>query len=184
MRTYGQPRKHRLYELKDYDPLWKKQFAAYAERLRPILGDNLISIEHMGSTSIEGMAAKPQIDMFAVVKDLDKVRDVYPAFEVAGFVPRGREYVGIGDEYVTLDDEHGKRLAGIHIFPEGHWSIEEERLWRRYLSTHKDERDLYSNTKRDLYAKHKENYEGYDTGKNAVIKEIKARACEWAKTNP
>lgn len=134
----------------------------------------------MGSTSIERMVAKPQIDILVVVKDLDKIKDLYSQLRSGGFEPKGREYVGIGDEYVVLDDERGKRLASIHIFPEGHWSIEEERLWKRYLSSHKEERDLYSRTKRELYAKHKDDYEGYDTGKNTIIKEIKARTREWA----
>lgn len=174
------PRKHRPYELKEYDPQWKETFFEYAERLRPILGDNLLEIEHMGSTSIEGMVAKPQIDILVIVKDLSRIKDKYNRFRDAGFVPRGTEYVGIGDEYVTLDSPDGNRLASIHIFQQGHPAIEEDRLFRRYISTHKEDRNLYIDTKRKLYAQHRDNYEGYDLGKKEVIGAIKDRAQKWA----
>lgn len=177
MRT---PRQHRPYELKDYDPQWKVRFSEYAERLKPILADNLLTIEHMGSTSIEGMVAKPQIDILITVKNLDLIKDTYEQLRAAGFVPRGTEYVGIGDEYVTLDDQNGKRLAGVHIFQEGHPAIEEDRLFRRYISTHEEDKNLYIETKRRLYAQHKDNYEGYDFGKAEVIRAIKSRARDWA----
>ncbi len=180
MRTYGKMRKHRPYELKEYDPEWKEKFLEYAGRLKPILGDNLLEIEHMGSTAIEGMVAKPQIDILAIVKDLDKIKDIYDRFISEGFTPRGREYVGIGDEYVTLDAPNGKRLASIHIFQKGHPRIAEDRLFRKYLSTHESDKQLYIKTKKELYAKHRDNYEGYDTGKNNVIKAIKLRAQQWA----
>lgn len=181
IRTYGRTRKHRPYEPKEYDPNWKEKFREYAKRLKPIIGDNLIEIEHMGSTSIEGMFAKPQIDILVVVKDLDEIETIYDKFVKDGFVPRGREYVGIGDEYVTLDDSNGKRLASIHIFEEGHPAIEEDRLFRSYIASHEEDKQLYMQTKKDLYAKYKDNYEGYDTGKADVINKIKERARKWDK---
>lgn len=155
----------------------------YAEKLKPILADNLIDIEHMGSTSIEGMVAKPQIDILVTVKDLNLVKNNYDQLRAAGFVPRGTEYVGIGDEYVTLDDKDGKRLVSIHIFQEGHPEIEEDRLFRKYISTHEEDKNLYIETKRKLYAQHKDNYEGYDFGKVEVIRAIKSRARLWATSH-
>lgn len=177
------PRQHRPYELKDYDPKWKVRFLEYAEKLKPILGDNLLEIEHMGSTSIEGMVAKPQIDILVTVKDLSKIKEIYDRLKTAGFVPRGTEYVGIGDKYVTLDSPDGKRLASIHIFQEGHPAIEEDRLFRKYISTHEEDKNLYIETKRKLYAQHKDNYEGYDFGKTEVIRAIKSRARDWGESN-
>jgi len=178
-RTYGINRKNRPYELKEYDPEWKNLFLKYSEMIKPIIGANLISIEHMGSTSIKGMVAKPQIDILVVVKDLDQIKSLYDKFTSEGFVPRGREYVGIGDEYVTLDSPSGKRLAGIHIFQIGHPMIEEDRLFGVYISTHDFDKQLYIQTKKDLYSKYHDNYEAYDIGKNDVLKEIKNRAREW-----
>ena len=179
MRTSGIIRKHRPFELQEYNPDWKNQYLEYSELIKPIIGDNLISIEHMGSTSIEGMLAKPQIDILVVVKNLDKIKDIYDELILGGFVPKGREYVGIGDEYVTLDSPEGKRLASIHIFQDGHPMIKEDRLFREYLSTHDSDKELYIQTKRDLYSKYHDNYEGYDIGKGDVINVIKSRAKKW-----
>src|SRR3989344_2603757 len=134
------PRQHRPYELKEYDPQWKESFFDYAGRLKPIIGDNLLEIEHMGSTSIEGMVAKPQIDILVIVKDLRLIKDNYEQFRAAGFVPRGTEYI----------------------------------------STHDEDKHLYIETKRKLYAQHSDNYEGYDLGKKEVIDVIKDRARKWA----
>lgn len=173
---------HRPYELQEYDPVWKETFSNIAETVRPILGDNLITVEHVGSTSIEGMVAKPQIDVLAIVKNLDLVEGCYEAFQNAGFVPRGREYVGVGDEYVTKDAPDGKRITGIHIFEEGHPEIIALRNFRDYLKSHKEDRELYIATKRDLYAKHHDNYHGYDSGKSEVIHEINNRVKVWSET--
>lgn len=175
------PRKHRPYELSEYNPIWKEQYRDYSSKIKSILGDNLISIEHIGSTSIEGMVAKPQIDILVVVKNLDEVKNTYRDFIKAGYVPRGREYVGIGDEYVSLDSPDGKRLASVHIFPLGEPIIEKYRKFRDYLSTHEEDRELYIKTKRELYSKYKDNYEQYDLGKGGVINEIKQRIDRWLK---
>jgi len=180
-RTYGIKRKHRPFELQEYNPDWKNQFIKYSELIKPTIGENLISIEHMGSTSIEGMFTKPQIDILVVVKNLDKIKKIYDELTLRGFIPRGREYVGIDDEYVTLDSLSGKRLASIHIFQEGNPAISEDRLFRDYLSTHDSDKELYIQTEKNLYSKYKDNYEGYDIGKGEVLKLIKSRAKEWDK---
>lgn len=173
-------RTQRPYELMEYDPAWNDRFDEAADKLRPILGDNLISIEHIGSTSIEGMVAKPQIDILAVVKDLDRVPDMYQAFRRVGYIPQGREYVGNGDEYVTEDASDGRRVTSIHIFPAGNPKIEEYRIFRDYLKTHSEDRELYIATKRKLYGLHQDEYVAYDQGKKDVIQQIKDRAREWA----
>lgn len=169
-------RPHRPYELIEYDPTWKDIFLSTAEKIRPFFGDNLVSIEHIGSTAVEGMLAKPQVDLLVVVKDLDLVPKQYEEFRTAGYTPRGRGYAGIGDEYVTEDTPDGKRLVSIHIFPEGHPHIDEYRLFRDYLQSHAEERELYIQEKRRLYNLHSDNYEEYAVGKGGLIDEIKARA--------
>ena len=184
METHKQTKQHRPFELVDYDPKWKEWFQMYSEMIRPILGDNLIEIHHMGSTAIEGMVAKPQIDILAVVKNLDSIPQLYKTFEEKGFICRGKEYVkndgvGIGDEYVTLDSPEGKRLTSIHIFQEGNPKIDEQLIFQRYLSSHPDDKVLYIKTKKELYKKYSNNYHEYDSGKGPVLKEIKTRARHW-----
>jgi GrpB-like predicted nucleotidyltransferase (UPF0157 family) len=171
---------HRPYELQDYDPAWKEQFRAAAERLKPIFGDNLVEIDHIGSTSIVGMVAKPQIDILAVVKDLNAIVDRHEIFKNAGFVPRGRGYVADDDEYMTEDAEDGTRLVSVHTLQEGNSKIAEYKIFRDYLQKNENDRNLYISTKRELRAAHHDNYAEYDSGKKNVITAIKARAKEWA----
>jgi len=98
--------KQRPYELQEYNPEWKQMFNDSKDKITPLFGDNLISIEHIGSTSMEGMFAKPSIDILVAVKDLDKVTENLQLFVEAGYNPRGRDYVGEkgDDEYITEDD--------------------------------------------------------------------------------
>jgi len=171
---------HRPYQLEEYDPSWKTRFSIASEKIRPILGENLVEIEHVGSTSVEGLVAKPQIDVLVVVKDLTHVPDVYQTFKEAGFIPHGRGYVTDDDEYVSEDAPDGKRLTSIHILQEGNPKIEEYKVFRDYLSKNQDDRALYAETKRKLYSSHASSYAEYDSGKSEVIAAIKARAKQWA----
>ncbi len=69
---------HRPYELKEYDSEWKEIFRNNAEKLKPVFGDNFVEADHIGSTSVdvEGMLAKPQVDILIVVKALDLVKNM------------------------------------------------------------------------------------------------------------
>lgn len=173
----------RPYTLESYNPEWKNIFIKTAEEIRPLFGTNLLAIEHVGSTSVEGMIAKPQIDVLAIVKDLDLIPEIYSDFESIGYVPRGREYVGIGDEYVTKDAKDGKRLAGIHIFEDGHPRIKEYREFREYLRNNEEDKEKYIDIKKRLLNSGID-IKGYDKGKSEVVNEILKRAREWAKINP
>lgn len=158
-------------------------FEAYKKRLASLLGDMVIEIQHMGSTAIRGMVAKPQIDVMVVVKDLSKISALYHSFVEAGFTPQGKEYVGIGDEYFTEDAPDGRRLASIHVFEQGHPDIEMRKIFHDYLMQNENDRNLYIKAKRKLYALHKDDYEGYDSGKMKVIEAIKVRAKAWTATH-
>lgn len=172
---------HRLYELKEYDFDWKKRFLDVAEILKSIFGANLIEIEHIGSTSIEGMVAKPQIDVLVVVKNLDTIKECYGAFIEAGYVPRGRGYTNENDEYFTEDSLDGNRLTSIHTLQEGNPMIEDYKIFREYLKINDKDRKLYISTKRNLYSSYYNNYAEYYKGKINTINLILARARRWAK---
>ena len=127
------------------------------------------------------MTAKSQIDILVLVKDFPKVKQFYEQMNAAGFTPRGTEYVGIGDEYFTEDAPDGKRVVSVHVFPEGDPSRERYLNFRDYLRSHEEDRNLYISVKKSLYSENKENYEGYDSGKEDVIVDIRKRADEWVK---
>ena len=173
---------HRPFTLQEYDPAWVDEYNKRAEIIKKVFGDELVEVQHIGSTSVPGMTAKPQIDILAVVKDFSKIESFYPAMNEAGFTPRGKG-LNIGDEYFTEDAPGGKRIAGVHVYPYGDAARDRYLNFRDYLRSHKEERDLYSSTKKAVYGEHSGNYFDYVRGKDAVIVEIKQRAETWAKTN-
>jgi GrpB-like predicted nucleotidyltransferase (UPF0157 family) len=174
---------HRSYELQEYNSEWKRRFLEAQKILEPIFGGNLVELDHVGSTSIEGMVAKSQVDILAVVKDLDLVKDGYRDFARVGFVSRGRGYVAADDEYLTKDSPEGRRLVSVHTLQKGNPKIAEYKMFRDYLKVNKKDRQFYIKTKRELYSKHHDNYAGYDSGKKEAIDAIKARAREWIRKN-
>jgi GrpB-like predicted nucleotidyltransferase (UPF0157 family)/ribosomal protein S18 acetylase RimI-like enzyme len=173
---------HRPFKLQKYNPDWKKQFSDTAVLLKSIFGKNLVEINHVGSTSIKGMIAKPQIDILAVVKNLELTKECYGAFIRAGFIPRGR-YVAADEEYFTKDSPDGKRQISVHTLQLGAPKINDYKIFRDYLQKNKKDRDLYIKTKQNLYAAHQDNYAEYDLGKHNVISAIKTRAKQWANKN-
>jgi GrpB-like predicted nucleotidyltransferase (UPF0157 family) len=172
---------HRPYELQEYDPVWKQRFSDVVEKLNPLFGENLIEIEHIGSTSVIGMVAKPQVDILVVVKDLKVVSDQYDDFIKAGFTPKGCGYVAEDDEYMVQDSIGGRRLLSVHILQEGNPKIVEYKNFRDYLQDNEEDRNLYIATKRELYSQYNDNYVEYERGKRAVIMAIKSRARDWSR---
>ena len=69
----------------DYNPLWPKKYEEEALLIKDILADNCVAIYHIGSTSVEGLAAKPIIDIMAAVQNLEKVDDAAEAFSKIGY---------------------------------------------------------------------------------------------------
>ena len=174
---------HRFFELQEYNPEWPKRFAEYKQMLEEVFGDECVAVEHIGSTSIPNMTAKPQIDMLLIVKNIDHVAQYQEALSKEGFAYKGREYVPrlVDHDYFVKDDADGKRLVSIHVVPDKHPEIHVWLSFRDYLRSHEEERELYLKTKRSLYQEYKDDYHSYDSGKAAVVQEIYGRASEWYK---
>lgn len=170
---------HRPYTLEEYNPQWKETFKEVSEKVKNVLGDIAIAIEHIGSTSVEGMIAKPQIDILVIVNDLNLVATKHEEMVNAGFTHHGRGYVTEDDDYFSLNTSEGKRIASIHILQNGNEKINYYLIFRNYLRTHPEERELYISTKKKLYSQHSDNYADYDGGKKDVILEIRNRAIDW-----
>jgi GrpB-like predicted nucleotidyltransferase (UPF0157 family) len=170
---------HRPYTLEEYNPVWKEIFIDVSTRVKNILGDMVLAVEHIGSTSVNGMLAKPQVDMLIVVKDLNLVPAKYQEMIDSGFIHHGREYVNGDNDYFSLDTKEGVRVASIHVLQEGNAKIKYYRFFRDYLQSHEEERNLYTSVKRELYSKYRDSYSDYNTGKEEVILAIRARAVQW-----
>src|SRR5262245_21633772 len=95
-----------LYTFTEHSPEWPAEFHREAEKLRSLLGDALVAVHHIGSTSVPGLAAKPIIDLLPLVRELVLVDERTPALEEAGYKAWG-EYGLPGRRYFTRDrDAH------------------------------------------------------------------------------
>lgn len=158
--------------LAEYDPAWPGLFAREAERIRRALGERMLQLEHVGSTAVPGLAAKPIIDMCLVVKDSSDEEAYVPALQAAGYVLRIREPEWFEHRLFKGPDTD----VNLHVYSEGCPEIERYLLLRDRLRNNRADRELYERTKRDL-AKRQWNYvQNYADAKTAVVEQIIGRA--------
>lgn len=156
---------------------WARRYREAAEELCALLGDELLAVEHIGSTAIPNMSAKPIIDILVVVRNIEAVDAFNPAFEAAGYLPRG-EY-GIPGRRFFIRGSENQRTRHVHIFQQGSPQIERHLAFRDYMITHPEEAAAYAQLKETLAQRFPQDIDGYIAGKDAFIKEIDRRAAAW-----
>jgi GrpB-like predicted nucleotidyltransferase (UPF0157 family) len=155
-----------------YDPHWPDLFAREADRIRSLLGSRALRIEHAGSTSVPGLAAKPIIDLLLVVAD-SGAEDAYaPALEAAGYVLRIREPNWYQHRMFKGPDTD----INLHVFSSGCPEIDQMLVFRDWLRSNAADRDLYARTKLALAQQQWKYVQNYADAKVLVIDEIIARA--------
>jgi GrpB-like predicted nucleotidyltransferase (UPF0157 family) len=162
----------RPVELRDYDPSWPERYAEHAARLREALGQRAVRIEHVGSTSVPGLAAKPIIDIVLEVPDTADEPAYVGDLEAAGYILRFREPEWFGHRLFQPDD-HGVNL---HVFSGGCPETDRMVAFRDRLRTDDADRELYLQTKRELAARDWKYMQQYADAKTAIIEEIMWRA--------
>jgi len=156
----------------DYDPRWPRLFELEAERIQAALGDRILLIEHVGSTSVPGLAAKPRIDVLLVVANSADEPAYVPALEAARYLLRIRE----PDWYEHRMFNGLDTDINLHVFSPGCPEIDRMLLFRNRLRSHASDRLLYERTKRDLARQDWKYTQNYADAKTAVVEEILARA--------
>ena len=154
--------------LVDHDPLWQITFQKHAKIIANTLGNIALCIEHIGSTSVPGLAAKPIIDMLLVVADSGDEVSYLPVLEAAGYALRVRE-----------PDFHEHRMLRtpakdihIHVFSHGSSEIDRHLLFRDRLRTNSQDRQMYEETKQKLAAQSWSDMNAYADAKTEVIEQI------------
>jgi len=158
--------------LAEYDPEWPEWFARAAEQIRGALGDAVLHLEHVGSTSVPGLAAKPLIDIDLVVADTTDEDAYVPKLEAIGYVLRVREPDWFEHRMFRGYDPP----VNLHVFPPDCEEVERMLAFRDWLRTHDDDRELYAQAKRELAAKEWKYVQNYADAKSEVVGEILARA--------
>ena len=156
----------------DYDPAWPERFRREEAKIRAALGEGALAVEHIGSTAVPGLAAKPIVDILLVVEDSADEPSYLFALEEAGYVLRVRE--------PDFDEHRMFRTPAkdvhVHVFSPGSPEIERYLLLRDHLHENEEDRKLYARTKRELASRDWPSMQHYAEAKTEVIEGIIARA--------
>jgi GrpB-like predicted nucleotidyltransferase (UPF0157 family) len=158
----------------DYDPEWPVLFEREAVRIRAALGERVQVLEHVGSTSVPGLAAKPRIDIVLAVEDSADEPAYVPTLEAVGYVLRIRE----PDWYEHRVFKGPDTDVNLHVFSAGCPEIARMLLFRDWLRANASDRQLYERVKRELAQKQWKYTQNYADAKTEVVEEILARARE------
>ena len=161
----------------DYNPGWLEAFKDEAAQIKRILGDNLLQVFHIGSTSVPGLRAKPIIDIMPVVRSLARVDDCTAAFEGIGYEVMG-EFGMPGRMYMRKGGDN--RTHQIHTFQYDNTAdIVRHLAFRDYLRCRPDICSEYGKLKSDLARHYPSDIEAYGDGKEDFVKQVERDALQW-----
>ena len=159
-------------QIVDYDPEWPQLYKREAARVQFALGDRVLLLEHAGSTSVPGLAAKPKIDMLLVVANSADESAYVPALEASAYVLRIRE----PDWYEHRMFKGPDTDINLHVFSSSCREIDRMLLFRDWLRSNESDRRLYERTKRELARNDWKYMQNYADAKTSVVEEILVRA--------
>ncbi|MBQ1442994.1 MAG: GrpB family protein [Renibacterium sp.] len=159
-------------ELVEYDQDWPKAFETLRSAIAAALPGKTISVEHIGSTSVPGLLAKPIIDIDLVVQDSRQETEYVPALEALGFSLEVRE--------PNWHEHRMLRLAqprvNLHVFSPDCPETVRHLVFRDWLRAHPEDAERYADCKREARNAFPDDVRGYTSAKDAVIDRIYAKA--------
>ena len=158
-------------QLVSYDPAWPERFREIAAELRAH-GDPDWVIEHIGSTAVPGMRAKPIIDLAVRLERLTDFEAHREVLEAIGWQVGS----GVRSHPVMVFEEHGIRTRIAHFFAASEWDAANQRILRDWLLAHPEDADRYTHAKCDAVAAAARGTSTYNAAKTPVIQEIVDRA--------
>jgi GrpB-like predicted nucleotidyltransferase (UPF0157 family) len=159
-------------ELRAYDPAWPGIYRDEAKRLRSALGERALRVEHVGSTSVPGLAAKPIIDMVLEVADSSSEEAYVSDLEAAGYRLTIREPEWFQHRLLKGPAAN----INLHVFSSGCEEVDRMIRFRNWLREHPADRDLYARTKHELSQRDWKYVQQYADAKTDVVAEIMGRA--------
>jgi GrpB-like predicted nucleotidyltransferase (UPF0157 family) len=158
--------------LAEPDPVWADWYTSEHNRIRTALGARALTVEHVGSTSVPRLAAKPVIDIVLVVADSSDEATYVPDLRDAGYQLKLRE-PSWHEHRLLIDHEPDVQ---VHVFSAGSREVERMLAFRDRLRDKPEDRDLYERTKRGLAARRWAYVQDYADAKSSVVEAILARA--------
>jgi GrpB-like predicted nucleotidyltransferase (UPF0157 family) len=166
---------NRPVRIADHDPAWPLQFNQEAAKIRAALGQRALAIEHVGSTSVTGLPAKPVIDIVLVVADSSREEDYAAVLTGAGFQLRVREPAWFEHRMFESAEEN----VNLHVFSTGCPEIKRMLTFRDWMRSHADDCERYASLKRELARRDWKYMQNYADAKSAVIGEILSKALRF-----
>jgi len=166
-----------------YDPLWPVAFARERTAVVALCGERVRAIEHIGSTAVVGLAAKPVIDLAVAVDSVEDAQaPLVETLAAIGYEPFDAGMVG---RLLFVRGTNGQRTHHLHVLPLARWHDLKERLFRDWLREHPEDRDRYASLKRALAARFSD-ISSYTRAKTDLIQELvdAARAARGLPSTP
>jgi GrpB-like predicted nucleotidyltransferase (UPF0157 family) len=161
-----------------YDPAWPARFAELGRELRAGLGEVALRIDHIGSTAVPGLAAKPIIDIQISVADLEPLTAYRQPLERLGYVYRA-DNPERTKRYFR--EPPGRRRTHVHVRCAGSFSEQWALLFRDYLRAHPDAAAEYAAVKRSLAVRFRDDRRAYTQAKGSFLWKVIRQADEWAQ---
>lgn len=165
-----------LIEVVDYDPQWPELFLAEEEDLRQAFGVSLTALEHVGSTSVPGLASKPVVDIQAIVRTIPEAQKAVPLLAELGYEqgvfardPEGRLFFKKFNADRVLTHH-------LHVYEPNHIAMSQHLPFRDYLRSHPEEAVRYSDLKQKLAQQYRHERVAYSHAKTAYIEAVLAKA--------
>jgi GrpB-like predicted nucleotidyltransferase (UPF0157 family) len=154
-----------------YDEKWKAEFERIKEELLLVLDDCVIAIEHVGSTSVEGLASKPIIDIDIIIKDYNSFENIKNRLTQIGYTHEGD--LGIKDRQAfKYDDKPHLMKHHLYVCPEYSEELKRHLAFRDYLRQNPKDRDWYGSVKILAAERYPDDIDGYMNEKNSCVVEI------------
>jgi len=157
----------------DYNPAWPKMYEQEKARIQEAISEYLVDIQHVGSTSIPGLGAKPIIDILPVIRDVALVKHCVQPLALLDYAYFGEH--GIPHRYYfrkPADITTQPRTFHLHVLEKGHDQWRMMLLFRDYLRSHPKTAQQYDALKRELATKFGSDRVGYTDAKESFVKSI------------
>ena|SRR5579872_5938727 len=158
----------------DYDPQWPVRYEEERKRIVAAIGDFIEYIQHVGSTAVPELAAKPVIDMLVIVPSLTQVESCVPPLQNLGYEYLGEH--GITDRHFFVKKEQGLRAFHLHMCEADHSIATQCIVFRDFLRLHPVDAHEYGELKKSLAAQHGTDREGYTDAKKTFVEAILVKA--------
>jgi len=159
-------------ELSPYRYEWKRRYEEEVERLRSAAGERLLGFQHVGSTAVEGLAAKPVIDLLAVVENLDEVSDIAPVLEDLGYEYRPND--GVADRLFFAKGPRSNRTHYLSLCERDSECYRETVAFRDHLRANPEAAAEYEALKRELAEEHPDDRDTYTERKSEFVERVLA----------